>query len=65
MEVIEYVRTTERRTTMPVEQRIRLCLLLEKMYVRKEYSEKLGLEDKTKFHGEQLHGEEGKSVCYH
>ena len=37
---------------MPVEQRIRLCLLLEKMYVRKEYSEKLGLEDKTKFHGE-------------
>ena len=42
---------------MPVEQRIRLCLLLEKMYVRKEYSEKLGLEDKTKFHGEQLHGE--------
>ena len=50
---------------MPVEQRIRLCLLLEKMYVRKEYSEKLGLEDKTKFHGELLHGEEGKSVCYH
>lgn len=50
---------------MLVEQRIRLCLLLEKMYTKKEYSEKLGLEDKTKFHGEQLHGEEGKSVCYH
>jgi len=39
---------------MPVEQRIRLCMLLEKMYAQKEFSEKLGLEDKTVFHGEKI-----------
>ncbi len=48
---------------MPVEQRIKMCLLIEKMYEQKEFSEKLGLEDKTRFHGEELHGEEGKRVC--
>ena len=31
---------------MPVQQRIRLCLLLEKMYDKKEFSEKLGLKEK-------------------
>ena len=49
---------------MPVQQRIRLCLLLEKMYERKEFSEQLGLKDKTRFHGEELHGEEGATKCY-
>ena len=47
---------------MPVEQRIRLCLLIEKMNENKEYSEMLGLEDKTTFHGDRLH-EEGEEVC--
>ena len=48
---------------MPVEQRIRLCLLIEKMNENKEYSEMLGLEDKTTFHGEWIHGEEGERIC--
>ena len=49
---------------MHVQQRIRLCLLLEKMYERKEFSEQLGLKDKTRFHGEEVHGEEGATKCY-
>lgn len=47
---------------MPVEQRIRLCLLIEKMNENKEYSEMLGLENTTTFHGEQIR-EEGENVC--
>lgn len=48
---------------MPVEQRIRLCLLIEKINENKEYSEKLGLEDKTTFHGAWIHEEEGETIC--
>lgn len=48
---------------MPVKQRILLCLLIEKINKNKEYSERLGLEDKTTFHGERIHDEEGKRIC--
>lgn len=36
---------------MTVKQRIRTCLLLEKMCGQKEYSERLGLENRSRFHG--------------
>lgn len=48
---------------MPTKQRIRLCLLIEKIQEHKEYSEKLGLVDKTTFHGKEVHGEGGKYTC--
>ena len=48
---------------MSVQQRIRLCLLLEKMYERKEFSEQLGLEDKTKFHGQNVRKTEETHIC--
>lgn len=48
---------------MTVEQRIRMCLLIEKIYKQKEYSEKIGLEDISKFHGERI-GREEKEICY-
>ena len=48
---------------MSVQQRIRLCLLLEKMNVRKEFSKLLGLEDKTKFHGQDVRKTEEKDIC--
>ena len=48
---------------MPVEKRIRMCILIERIYKNEEYSKLLGLEDKTIFHGERLHGEEGEEVC--
>lgn len=34
---------------MSVKERIRRCLLIEKMYKLKEYSERLGLEDVSTF----------------
>ena len=48
---------------MPTEQRIRLCLLIEKIYEHREFSEKLGLEDKTTFRGQYVRKEEEKKVC--
>ncbi len=48
---------------MPVEQRIRLCLLIEKIDAKKEYSEMLGLEDKSTFHGETIHDKKGETIC--
>ncbi len=39
---------------MSVEQRILICRLLEKMNDEKEYSRKLGLENKSIFHGVQI-----------
>ena len=54
---------TERRVRMPVEERIRLCRLIEKIDAKKEYSETLGLEDKTTFHGEKIHDKKGETIC--
>lgn len=48
---------------MTIEQRIRMCLLIEKMQEHKIYSEKLGLEDVSKFHGKRVSGEEESITC--
>ena len=45
---------------MTIEQRIRACLLLEKMYEQKEYSERLGLENRSRFHGKIIEEREEK-----
>jgi len=34
-----------------------MSILIEKMYRNKSYSEKLGLEDMSKFHGKRIHRE--------
>ena len=47
---------------MTIEQRIRMCLMIEKMHEYEAYSEKLGLEDRSKFHGKRINGKEDK-VC--
>ena len=39
---------------MTTEQRIRVCLLLEKICEQKEYSERLGLENRSRFHGKKI-----------
>ena len=43
---------------MSVEQRIRMSLLIEKINGQKAFSKKLGLEDRTLFHGEYVWKEE-------
>ena len=48
---------------MTIEQRIRRCLLIEKMYQHKAYSEKLGLEDISRFHGRRVKEEEENKTC--
>lgn len=48
---------------MNIDERIRISLLLEKMYRQKEYSQKLGLEDISKLHGEIIHKKEGEETC--
>lgn len=53
----------ERSVYMTVEQRIRMCLLIEKIQKQKEYSEKLGLEDISRFHEEKVDKEE-RTLCY-
>lgn len=45
---------------MAIEQRIRKCLLVEKMHEQKSYSKKLGLENISKFHGKRITEEGGK-----
>lgn len=47
---------------MTVEQRIRRCILLEKMQKNKAYSEKLGLEDISTFKGKRVNDKE-KNKC--
>lgn len=39
---------------MTTERRIRMSLLAEKIKKQKEYSEKLGLEDVSVFHGKDI-----------
>lgn len=41
---------------MTVEQRIRACLLIEKMRGQESYSERLGLENRSRFHGKRIKG---------
>ncbi len=44
---------------MSVKERIRMCILIEKIYKLKVYSEKLGLEDVSTFHKERVNCEIG------
>ena len=46
-----------------IEQRIRLSLLIEKMSGQNAFSKRLGLEDKSLFHGECIRKEE-KNVIH-
>ena len=46
---------------MPVEQRIRLCIMIEKMDRQKDYCKKIGLEDKSIFRGKRISKEE--KIC--
>ena len=46
-----------------VAQRIRVVILLEKMLKQKSFSEELGIEDISKFHGEYLEREEREDIC--
>ena len=39
---------------MTIEERIRTCMLIEKMFEHKEYSERLGLENRSRFHGKTI-----------
>ena len=39
---------------MRLEERIRLCRLLDKIEEQKEYSQKLGLENASTFHKKQI-----------
>lgn len=48
---------------MSIEERIRIVLLLERMQMLKNFSEKLGLEDRSMFHGKRIEQEEVKSNC--
>ena len=50
---------------MTIEQRIRMCLMIEKMHEYEAYSEKLGLEDWSKFHGKRIEGKEERKTCSH
>ena len=47
-----------RRMLNNVKERIKMSILLEKMYRHKSYSEKLGLEDVSRFHGRRIQREE-------
>lgn len=48
---------------MSIEERIRIVLLLERMHMLKSYSEKLGLEDRSRFHGKRIEKEEVENNC--
>lgn len=53
----------ERGRQMNVEERIRTCLLIEKMCEQKEYSERLGLENRSRFHGNNIEESEERKIC--
>ena len=46
-----------------VEQRIRMIILLEKMTKQKSFSEKLGIKDISRFHGDYIEQEESEDIC--
>ncbi len=50
---------------MNIEQRIRLCRLIEKMYYQKTFSQKLGIEDRSTFRGNFIDRREGKEHVDH
>ena len=42
---------------MSVEQRVRICRLLEKIRFQEEYGKKLGVENLSTYHGKKLNKE--------
>ena len=50
---------------MSVEQRIRMCLLIERIENHKLFGEKLGMENASKFRGEMVNRKEGKEHVDH
>lgn len=48
---------------MNIEERIRMVILLEKMRKQKEFSQRLGLENKSRLHGKIMNQMEGKEDC--
>ncbi|MGN0403849.1 MAG: hypothetical protein ACI4F1_01380 [Bariatricus sp.] len=48
---------------MSIEQRVRMCLLIERINEQKDYSKALGLEEKSKFHGKRIVDEEDEGRC--
>jgi len=47
---------------MSIEKRILMCRLIEKMYEQKEYSQKLGIENRSVFRGEHMVRKE-EEIC--
>ena len=39
---------------MSIQERVRMCQLIDQMERKKEFSERLGLENKSTFHGEPI-----------
>ena len=48
---------------MTVEQRIKRCLLAEKMQEQEAYSKNLGLTDVSRFHGKRINEREENKIC--
>lgn len=48
---------------MPVEQRIKMSLLAEKVDKQKTFSEKLGLENVSTLHGRRVKNKEEEKTC--
>ena len=50
---------------MSVKERVRMCLLIEKIHKLKEYSERLGLEDVSTWNQKSVDSEEkgGNKAC--
>lgn len=47
---------------MSVEQRVKICRLLEKIKFQEEYSEKIGVENLSTYRGEKLNTEKDRAV---
>lgn len=48
---------------MSIEQRVRMCLMIERIHEQKDYSKILGLEENSKFHGKRIAEEENEERC--
>lgn len=48
---------------MSIEQRVRMCLMIERIHEQKDYSKILGLEENSKFYGKRIAEEEDEERC--
>ena len=39
---------------MSIKERVRMCQIIEQMEIKKEFSKRLGLENKSTFHGKPI-----------